>query len=68
MSDHGTATCIECGVPSERRLPERFPHICTRCLFPSQADASALLFDLYAKVKMPPLKTTPPPSRWSDAS
>ena len=28
------AACIDCGVMSERRLPERFPHICTLCLFP----------------------------------
>jgi hypothetical protein len=33
MSEHGETVCIECGVYTERLLPERFPHICARCLF-----------------------------------
>ena len=28
--------CIDCGALGERLLPERFPHICERCLFPPQ--------------------------------
>lgn len=31
---YGWALCIDCGHESPRRLPERFPHICTQCLFP----------------------------------
>lgn len=32
---YGTADCAECGQHTPRRLPERFPHICTECLFPT---------------------------------
>jgi len=34
----GETVCIDCGIVSERRLPERFPHICAFCLFPSKSD------------------------------
>jgi hypothetical protein len=29
-----TGTCIDCGQVSELILSPRFPHICSRCLFP----------------------------------
>lgn len=31
---YGEAVCIDCGHLTPRRLPERFPHLCTHCLFP----------------------------------
>ena len=49
MSGYGEATCIECGVTSERLLLARFPHICRRCLFPPK-DAQALVDDLRVKL------------------
>lgn len=32
MNEHGV--CIDCGAHTPLRLPRRFPHICTDCLFP----------------------------------
>lgn len=36
--EYGSAACTECGEHTPRRLPERFPHICTGCLFPASLD------------------------------
>ena len=32
IGEHGI--CIDCGQHTPLRLPRRFPHICTDCLFP----------------------------------
>ena len=32
LPEHGV--CIDCGAHTPLRLPRRFPHICTACLFP----------------------------------
>lgn len=31
----GQSPCIDCGEITSRELPERFPHICHHCLFPT---------------------------------
>ena len=34
MSAEEHGRCIDCGEHTPLRLPRRFPHICTACLFP----------------------------------
>jgi hypothetical protein len=36
---YGAASCIDCAEETPRRLPDIYPHICSRCLFPP-ADVS----------------------------
>ena len=34
IGDYGVDACTECGETTELLLAPRFPHICSRCLFP----------------------------------
>jgi hypothetical protein len=48
----GRATCIDCNRESERLLPARFPHICSRCLFPpARPDSRELVQALVERTK-----------------
>jgi hypothetical protein len=47
-----SGVCIECGTVSELLLAPRFPHICSRCLFPpAQPDPREMVRALMTTVR-----------------